>query len=307
MKIIDNVHSRGGKVDDFYSMCGALPAPEAADNPFRYKFSWSPLGVIQASKNSALYLKDGKKIITEGEKLFTDRFETEFPGIGPLEVYPNRDSISYIDIYGIPETKTIFRGTFRFPGWCESLDLMKSINMLDDNVRNYSGFTYSDFIKERAGISDKDLTKGLCKKLDLNENDNAMKALEWLGFFADTDMGHTLISPFGITSGLMISKMSLKKDERDMIVLQHIVHTSYPDGRKEIIKASLVDFGIPATNTAVARTVALPAAIATKLILTGKIILPGVHRPVKPEIYHPVIHELEKLGIKMNEEITVVN
>lgn len=304
MKIIDNVHDKGGKVDDFYSICGALPAPEAADNPFRYKFTWSPAGVIQASKNGALYMKNGKKVTVDGEKLFSDRFETDFPGIGSLEVYPNRDSVSYIDVYGIPEARTIFRGTFRFRGWCEALDVMKSIGMLDDNIRDYTGFTYADFIKERAGITGKDIPGSLREVLNLRENDIALKALEWLGFFTDTDMGHTHISPFGITSGLMIGKMSLKKDERDMIVLQHIVNTSYPGGRKETIKASLVDFGTPATNTAVARTVAFPAAIAVKLILTGEMILSGVHRPVLPEIYNPVLRELENLGIKMHEELT---
>ena len=62
MKIIDHIHIRGGKVEEFYSLCGALPAPESADNPMKYKFSWSPRGVILASRNGAQYLKRGKKI-----------------------------------------------------------------------------------------------------------------------------------------------------------------------------------------------------------------------------------------------------
>ncbi|HUV01033.1 MAG TPA: saccharopine dehydrogenase C-terminal domain-containing protein, partial [Bacteroidales bacterium] len=101
MRIIDHIHGRGGKVEEFYSLCGALPAPEAADNPLRYKFSWSPKGVILASLNSALYLKNGKRVAIDSVNLFKDRFTYSFPGIGELEVYPNRDSIRYIDIYGI--------------------------------------------------------------------------------------------------------------------------------------------------------------------------------------------------------------
>ena len=61
MRIIDHIHKKGGEVEGFYSLCGALPAPEAAMNPLKYKFSWSPKGVILASSNSALYLKKGKK------------------------------------------------------------------------------------------------------------------------------------------------------------------------------------------------------------------------------------------------------
>jgi hypothetical protein len=87
-----------------------------------------------------------------------------------------------------------------------------------------------------------------------------------------------------------------------MVVLQHIFHAEYPDGRKEIIKSSMLDFGTPATNTSIARTVALPAAIAVTLILDKKISLTGVQRPVVPEIYEPVLAGLEKLGIRMTEE-----
>ena len=302
MKIIDSIHNRGGSVDEFYSICGALPAPEAADNPLKYKFSWSPKGVVMASRNSALYLKDGKRVFIEPGNLFRDTFEADFPGIGRLEVYPNRDSISYSDIYGIPEAKTMYRGTFRFKGWCETLDLMKSINMLDDEERDYSGMTYAGFISERAGINMNDICEGLCQKTGLSKNSTAIIALEWLGFFEKSDMGYQSTSPFEITSDLMIRKMPLGENERDMVVLQHTFHASYPGGKKEKIISSMLDFGTPATNTSIARTVALPAAIAVKLILDGKINLSGVYRPVVPQIYEPVLEGLEGLNIKMKEE-----
>ena len=130
MRIIDKIHSQNGKIEGFYSVCGALPAPESADNPFKYKFSWSPKGVILASKNSAEYLKNGKRVRVESEDLFKDRFAHNIRDLGELEVYPNRDSISYIDIYGIPETRTMLRGTFRYRGWCEILDTMRELRLL---------------------------------------------------------------------------------------------------------------------------------------------------------------------------------
>ena len=55
MRIIDDVHARGGKIRHFGSYCGGLPAPEANDNPFGYKFSWAPKGVLLASRNGARY------------------------------------------------------------------------------------------------------------------------------------------------------------------------------------------------------------------------------------------------------------
>ena len=100
----------------------------------------------------------------------------------------------------------------------------------------------------------------------------------------------------------MLDKMSLGKEERDMVVMMHTFLASYPDGKKEVIKSRMLDFGTPATDTSVARTVALPAAIAAKMILNGKINIKGVYRPVLPEIYNPVLDELEKIGIKMIED-----
>jgi saccharopine dehydrogenase (NADP+, L-glutamate forming) len=302
MRIIDHIHKNGGKVEEFYSVCGALPAPEAADNPLKYKFSWSPKGVILASRNSALYLKNGEKVHIETRDLFKDRFGMDFPGIGRLEVYPNRDSISYINIYGIPEARTIYRGTFRYEGWCETLDAMKSLDMLDDKPKDYSGITFAGFLAERSGLAPSDIKKKLSAKTEFTGDSIALKSFEWLGFFDEKPMGYSLTTPFDITSDLMISKMLLSDNERDMVVLQHVFLASYTGKKKEVIKSSMLDFGTPGENTSIARTVALPAAIAVKMILEKRIELTGVYRPVVPEIYNPVLSELEKLGIRMKEE-----
>ncbi|HUX58445.1 MAG TPA: saccharopine dehydrogenase C-terminal domain-containing protein [Bacteroidales bacterium] len=302
MRIIDHIHNTGGDVKEFYSLCGALPAPEAANNPMNYKFSWSPEGVVLASRNSAQYLKKGKKVYIEPVNLFKDRFNHNFPGIGALEVYPNRDSISYIDIYSIPETSTMYRGTFRFKGWCETLDAMKSMNMLDDTVSDFMGNTLIEFLAERSGFDNIDLKKNIAIKLGIPEASAAIRSLDFLGFFSDEKIQEDANTPFKITAGRMINKMLLSKEERDMVLLQHIFLAAYPDGKREVIKSSMIDFGSPATNTSIARTVALPAAIAVKQILEKKIDLSGVFRPVLPEIYNPILYELKALGIDMKEE-----
>jgi len=302
MKIIDHIHSKKGKVEEFYSLCGALPAPECADNPMKYKFSWSPKGVVLASKNSALYLKKGREVKIEPVNLFRDRFSCYFPGVGELEVYPNRDSISYIDIYGVHEASTMYRGTFRYKGWCETLDAMKQLNMLDDTIIDYSGKDYCSFLAERSELAATDLKKNISEKLGIKEDSPATESLEWLGFFSNEKLPYTSASPFDITADRMISRMSLSEKDRDAVIMQHVFLASYPDGSKEVIRSSMLDFGSPATNTAVARTVALPAAIAVKMILEGKINLSGVYRPVVPGIYDPIIDELKTLGIEMKEE-----
>jgi saccharopine dehydrogenase-like NADP-dependent oxidoreductase len=298
MRIIDHVHGMGGKVEEFYSLCGALPAPESADNPLKYKFSWSPKGVILASRNGAVYLKKGKKVVIDPVDLFKDRFIYNFPGAGDLEVYPNRDSVSYIGIYGIPETTTMYRGTFRFTGWCETLDAMKALGMLNDSISDYSGMSYAGFLAERSRVKPEKLKEGITDRFSVQ----VAGAFEFLGLFSDETLQYMETSPFEITSDRMIKKMLLSDDERDMVVLQHVFLASFPDGKREVIKSSMLDFGSPSTNTSIARTVALPAAVAVKMMLDNKIDAKGVCRPVFPGIYNPVLDELKKLGIEMKEE-----
>ena len=303
MRIIDHVHNKGGKIEEFYSLCGALPAPQNADNPFKYKFSWSPKGVVMAGNNDGKFLKNGEEHYVPTEDLFKNPFSVNFPEVGKLDVYPNRDSIQYIDIYKIPEAKTMFRGTFRFPGWCETLDAMKKLHLINYDKMNMDGWTYADLLAALIGA---DGTAGIKKQvagfLHLEVESSAIRALEWLGVFETIPMNRKEDSPFEVTSDLMIDKMQLGDHEKDMVALQHVFLASYPDGSKEVIKSRMLDFGTPATDTSIARTVALPAAIAVKMILEGKITIKGVYRPVVPGIYNPVLDELETIGIKMVEE-----
>ena len=83
-----------------------------------------------------------------------------------------------------------------------------------------------------------------------------------------------------------------------MVALQHIFLASYPDGTEEVIRSRMLDFGTPATDTSIARTVALPAAIGVEMILNGQIRVKGVFRPTIPEIYTPILDKLEELELK---------
>lgn len=196
----------------------------------------------------------------------------------------------------------MYRGTFRYKGWCEALDAMKSFNMLDDTVKNYKNQSYKDFLAERSGLGERDLKTKVYKKLNVSIKSAAFESLDFLGFFSDEKLQYDETTPFEITSDRMINRMMLSVNERDMVILQHVVLASYPDGTRETIKSSMLDFGSPLLNTSISRTVALPAAIAVKLILEKKIVSTGVRRPVIPEIYNPVLDELKTLGIEMKEE-----
>jgi len=301
-RIIDHVHDKGGKVKKFYSFCGALPAPEAADNPFRYKFSWSPKGVLLASNNDGRYLCNGEEVYVPGNDIFKDPIPVEVPEIGKLDVYPNRNSLPYIDKYGIPEVQTIMRGTFRHPGWCETLDVIKKLNLITNDNYDMTGKTYADLMRMLVGAGESDdIREKVAAHAGLPEDAHPIQALEWLGLFEDKPMNRRQDTPFEVVSDLMIEKMILGTHERDMVVMQHLLLAAYPDGQKEVIRSCMLDYGSKATDTAIARTVTLPAAVAVEMILKGEICEKGVQIPVFPAIYNPILEALEAMGIKMDE------
>jgi saccharopine dehydrogenase-like NADP-dependent oxidoreductase len=133
MKIIDEIHSKGGKITSFKSHCGGLVAPESDDNPWHYKISWNPRNIILAGKAGAHYKEDGKEIKLKYEELFSDEHIVEIPGIGYLGWYPNRDSLSYTSLYGLESAETFIRTTLRHPdfmyGWKNVIDL----NLTDES------------------------------------------------------------------------------------------------------------------------------------------------------------------------------
>jgi saccharopine dehydrogenase-like NADP-dependent oxidoreductase len=303
MRIIDKIHASEGAVLEFYSICGALPAPEAAGNPFRYKFSWSPKGVVLAGNNDAHFLRHGVEVSIPTRDLFKNPFEVDFPEIGKLDVYPNRDSMAYQVIYGIPEARTVYRGTFRYKGWCETLDVIKQLNLISADAFDMKGMTYADMITHQIGRSGTEsIRQQVAAYLDIPVTAYALDALEWLGLFKAEPMKRGFDSTFEVTSDLMISKMGLGPDERDMVALQHTFLAGYSNGRKEVIRSRMLDFGTQSTDTSIARTVALPAAIGAEMILLGNIKVKGVHIPVIPEIYNPVLDQLEHMNIRMVEE-----
>jgi saccharopine dehydrogenase-like NADP-dependent oxidoreductase len=298
MRVICMVKKHGGKIVSFRSTTGALPSYEANNNPFGYKFSWSPRGVFLASRNSARWLEDGKVISIPGEQLFEHYTLQDVPGVGTFENYPNRDSLSYKDIYGLIDAHTVYRGTFRMTGWCETLRYISRMGWLNDKpLSGFTGKTYKDLTRALVGEEhDRDLMASTAKFLGLKTYSTVLKRFEWLGLFNDEPLPRDENNPLDYLNALTKKKLSFDKNERDMIVMHHEFVVEYPS-RQEYKTATLVDYGVPQGDTAVARTVALPAAIAVKMILNKKIKMNGVHIPIYPEVYNPILDELEEIGI----------
>jgi saccharopine dehydrogenase (NADP+, L-glutamate forming) len=302
MRIIHDVQAKGGRIASFYSYCGGLPAPDANTNPWGYKFSWSPRGVVMAGKNAARYMKDKKEVKIASEDLFTHFWPMNIQGVPLLEAYPNRDSVPYVEIYGIQDADSMYRGTFRYPGWCETMKKVVDLGLLDEAEQNVKGFTYANFLnqlmkKDKGG----DPKKNTAAFLKIDENSEPMRRFDWLGLFSNEPIPTEKSSALDVFANRLLEKLKYEPGEKDMIVLHHDFRAEYPGNKKERITSTLVDYGIPNGDSSMSRTVGLPAAIGATLILNGKITETGVHIPVSPAIYEPALDELEKLNIICKE------
>jgi len=303
MKIIHAVAAEGGKVLHFHSYCGGLPSPENNDNPFGYKFSWSPRGVVLASRNSARFLQDGKIVEIEGKNLFLNPKVEEIEGLGKFEVYPNRDSVPYKDLYGLQDALTVIRGTYRNLGWCATLKKIVDLGLVDETPQtNLSGVTFKKMTADLVGCpADKHVKEETAKKLGIPANSEIIKRLEWLGLFSDEPVP-AFDNRLDILSQRLQEKLFYKEGEKDMLILRHRFIIENKDGTHDLITSTLIDFGIPFGDSSMARTVSLPMAIATRMIADGRITMKGVQTPVHAEIYEPVLAELETMNIKMVEK-----
>ena len=303
MRVIDGVKARGGRVTSFRSYCGGLPAPWHNDNPLGYKFSWAPRGVLMASRNGARYLRDGRLVETAPERLFRDMHVLAVPGCGDFEAYPNRDSLGYREIYGLEDAATIFRGTLRNMGWCDCLYHWRRQGLLDLEPLTTSASTCGALMRERLGATDgEDLRLAFARRAEIAPDALPAWNLQWLGFFSDRPLPEGAACMLDVTGALMLEKLSYAPGEQDLIVLVHHFEAELPGGAREHVTSQLVAHGQPDGDSAMSRTVSLPAAIAARGILDGTITGAGVRWPVTRDIYEPVLAELATLGIDCVEE-----
>ncbi|MHC3468962.1 saccharopine dehydrogenase family protein [Streptomyces sp. 7R007] len=104
---------------DFTSYCGGVPA---VPNDFTYRFSWAPAGVLNALRAPARYLQDGAETTVRRPWEATRRHVVDGEA---FEVYPNRDSVPFVEQYGLPaawKARSFVRGTLRLEGWLRAWD-----------------------------------------------------------------------------------------------------------------------------------------------------------------------------------------
>ncbi len=305
MKVIHHVQAKGGDIQGFYSNTGGLIAPEYDTNPWNYKFTWNPRNVVVAGQGVAQYMEHGHFKYIPYHKLFERVWPMNIPGSGDFEFYPNRDSLKYRSTYGLNNIQTMLRGTIRKPGYGKAWNVFVQLGLTDDTfaIENSAELTYREFVDMYLPYNQgKTLEEKLSEYLHIEMNGDIMNKLKWLGILDETKTGIDNATPARILQHLLEQKWVLAEGDKDMIVMQHIFEYTL-DGKNYIHRSSLTTEGIDLVHTAMARTVGLPLAICLKLFLTGKIERRGVVIPVTPDIYEPVLAELETYGICFVEDV----
>ena len=223
-----------------------------------------------AGRNSAEYLKDGREITIPSEELFNSCHVENVPELGDFEGYPNRDSLQYIDLYGLQGIQTMLRGTLRYPGWCKTMYNIGRLNLLSTDEQPLHNLSYADFIWKHLNLpSGGTVKEQVAAHLNLQTDDPVIEKLEWIGIFEDKQIPISRGAPIDVLVTLFEEKLQYAKGERDMIVMQHQFVVQHKDNTEEHIRSTLIDYGIPNGDSSMSRTVALPAAIASHLILKG--------------------------------------
>ena len=304
MKIIDEIKVKGGELVSFKSSTGGLIAPEYDNNPWNYKFTWNPRNVVVAGQSVAQYIDHGEYKYVPYQQLFRRIEKVSVLDAGEFEMYPNRDSLSYRETYGLEGIPTLLRGTLRRPGFSEAWNIFVQLGATDDTfqIENLEKLTYREFINMFLPYDEQDtVEQKLCNYLSIDMDSEIMSKLKWLGIFEETKIGTPNATPAQILQKLLEEKWALGNEDKDMIAMQHQFDYKLK-GKTKRITSSLVVIGKDRVHTAMSITVGIPVAIATKLFLTGVIDQKGVIVPTMKDVYEPVLKELEEYGILFVEE-----
>lgn len=308
LRLIHSEQQKGYHISSFISWCGGLPAPEAADNPLGYKFSWSPRGALLATQNAARFLQDGQLVEIPGDHLLQSARPVRLHPAFAFEGLPNRDSTRYIKLYGLEGIQTMFRGTLRFAGFCEFMEGLRRLDWLDPLKACNPHQNWAMAMKETVGVDhhqmgDVDWMTAVSVRLPDWSKDRVARlvhGLSALGLLSTSEPFDVRSSRLDALCTLLERKLCFGLGERDMCFMHHQLIISNA-ARKEILTSTLCLYG-NSKNSAMSLTVGLPVAVAARLILEGVIVERGIIVPTSQPIYEPILAELERMGIDFVEQ-----
>ncbi len=304
-KIIDRIQADNKEIISFKSFTGGLIAPMSDNNLWKYKFTWNPRNVVTAGQGSpAKFIERGKYKYVPYYRLFDNTETINIDEMGAFEVYPNRDSLKYRELYNLGDIQTMKRGTIRKVGFSKSWNMLIKLGLTDDSYRisNSKNMSIREFTNYFLPYDpNKSVEKKIQKELKIKSFNEEMNKLKAIYLFNDkkkirTDNG----TPAEILEEILRDAWKLEKNDRDMIIMYHELKYRHTNKIKKTI-STMVCIGDNKEFTAMSKTVGLPLAIACILILNKKIKNKGVTRPIHHQIYNPVLEKLNRFNINFKE------
>jgi len=309
MSLIRRVHAEGGRITAFRSYGSGLPVPYQPHNPLRYVITWNPRNVVMAGSEGAQYMENGRIKIVPYHQVFHHTWSVKVDGMGELEAYPNRDSMSYMQTFGLEHVHTMIRGTLRYPGWSETWAQIVRLGLPNENLRipALAGRSCREVVEMflPLNISEARIEQRIARFLNISPTGRIMENLRWLGLLANSPNGCEGNTSAAMLVDLLLKKLPLGPDGKDVVVIVHEMEVGYPDngGREpQQITSTLVAESDAPGFTAMSKAVGLPAATAVKLILRNDLTLTGSFIPTHPSIYEPVLRELNQSGLSFQEK-----
>ncbi|EPQ53793.1 saccharopine dehydrogenase [Gloeophyllum trabeum ATCC 11539] len=311
VKTISEIHEKGGKVKQFLSYCGGLPAPECSGNPLGYKFSWSSRGVLLALLNNASYIESGKQFDVSGTDLMKYAQPYFISPAFAFVAYPNRNSVPFREWYNIPEAEKVVRGTLRYQGFPEFVAALVQLGWLDMNEKAWltSELTWLQVMQKLTGAEEASESavvsrvKALCNFPNESEATRIISGFRWIGLFSGEKVKPRGGNLLDTLCARLETLMKYEEGERDLVMLQHKFVVQWQDGSEQTLTSTLEAYGIPDGYSAMARTVGVPCGIATQLVLDGVLNQTGIQAPYTKEICEPIREILESEGLGMVERV----
>ncbi|KAE9406491.1 saccharopine dehydrogenase [Gymnopus androsaceus JB14] len=288
VKTIDEVHAKGGKIKQFLSYCGGLPAPANASNPLGYKFSWSSRG--------------GKEVTVSGTELMGEAKPYYISPAYAFVAYPNRDSTPFRDFYrinGEGEGETCIRGTLRYQGFPEFIKALVAVGWLNGEGQEWlnAGLTWAQVLGKMLKAEGADEAtliskiKSICTFPNESEESRIISGFRWIGMFASNPIsprsaaGAAHPNLLDTLCARLEQLMAYAPGERDFVMLQHKFVVEWADKSVQTLTSTLEAYGAPlgTGHSAMALT--------------------GVHAPYTKEICDPIRERLEAEGVGLVESV----
>jgi len=268
-----------------------------------------------------------------GEELLTTGTESkDFHPAFKLEGYPNRDSVSFKDSFDMKDAESFVRGTLRFEGFGVIMRGLHNVGITSEENLAEQKKSMKDVINTLApseattdatklavleeipfgegaeGAEKKELASrlvDLVQETDSSKLKKIIKSWDFFEFYNSDDLINPASKPLDALCEVCLRKMDYGEGERDLVVMKHVFGIEESDGTRKTLESTFVATGDlvgSGGNSVMCKTVGLPTALGSRLILEGNVTSPAVVSPKTPEYYEPVPAALANKGYVVAEE-----